>query len=124
MMRTGFFLTFVLALLGANALAQNIDVLKGDAPVQNGVARHHMSAMGKLCLTIRGYAKPEVVNKNIYQHLITAANECNQTIRVQVCYYGTQNCIDMSVPPYDHKDSILGIFPALKRFQFEAKEQF
>jgi hypothetical protein len=30
----------------------------------------------------------------------------------------------MSVPAYEKKDAVLGIFPALKQFQFEAKEQF
>jgi hypothetical protein len=30
----------------------------------------------------------------------------------------------MSIPAWEKKESVLGIFPALKRFQFEAKEQF
>jgi hypothetical protein len=30
----------------------------------------------------------------------------------------------MDVPPWDRKDSVLGIYPALRDFKFDAKEQF
>ena len=124
MIRTGFFLSFAFALLNANALAQDMELPKGIPPVQDNFAKRHMSSLGKPCLAIQGYAKPELVNKNLYQHWIKTANSCGQTIKVQVCYYQTEHCVLMSVPPYEKKDSMLGIFPALKRFQFEAKEQF
>jgi hypothetical protein len=68
--------------------------------------------------------KPELANKNLYEHMIKASNDCGQNIKVQVCYYKTDDCILMSVPPWESQTSILGIFPALKRFQFEAKEQY
>jgi hypothetical protein len=124
MRRIGFFLSFVLTLLGANALAQDMEPPKGISPVQDDIAKRHMSPLGRPCLAIQGYAKPELVNKNIYQHWIKAANSCGQAIRIKVCYYKTEDCILMSAPPYEKKDAMLGIFPALKRFQFEAKEQF
>jgi hypothetical protein len=124
MIRTGFFLSFALAFLSANALAQDMELPKGIPPIQDGFAKHHTSPIGKPCLAIQGYAKPELVNKNIFQHWIKTANSCGQTIKVQVCYYQTEHCVLMSVPPYGKQDSMLGIFPALKRFQFEAKEQF
>jgi hypothetical protein len=93
-------------------------------PTQGNLAKNHMGPLGKPCLTIEGYAKPELVNKNIYQHLIKTRNDCGQTIKVQVCYYKTEHCVLISVPPYEKKETALGIFPALKRFQFEAKEQY
>jgi hypothetical protein len=124
MLRIWFLLPIIFALFAGNAIAQEILVQGGFPPVQDGVAKHHMSPLGRACLTIVGYAKPELVNKNIYQHWIRAANDCGQNIKVRVCYYETQDCIEMSVPPWEKKDSILGIFPALKRFRFEVKEQF
>jgi hypothetical protein len=97
----------------------------GIPPTQEGgFAKRHMSPLGKACLTIQGYVKPELANKGIYQHLIKAVNDCGQNIKVQVCYYRTEDCVLMNVPPWESKTSILGIFPALKRFQFEAKEQY
>jgi hypothetical protein len=124
MIRTAFFLSFTLALLSSNAHAQDLELPKGIPPVQDGFAKRHMSALGRPCLAIQGYAKAELVNKNIYQHWIKTDNTCGQPIKVKVCYYNTEDCILMSVPPYEKKDAVLGIFPALKKFQFEAKEQF
>jgi len=110
---------------GGDAVGQNLTTLpRGIAPIQGALTKRHMSPLGKPCLTIEGYAKPELVNKNIFQHLIKAANNCGQNIKVQVCYYKTENCVLMSVPSWETKTSILGIFPALKQFQFETKEQF
>jgi hypothetical protein len=123
-LRLLFFLSITLALLGGRTFAQDTVLPKGIPPVQDNLAKHHLTGTGKPCLAIQGYAKPEVVNKNIYQHLIRAANNCSQIIKVQVCYYGTQNCITITLPPYASESSILGIFPALTVFRFEAKEQF
>jgi hypothetical protein len=107
-----------------SSVAQQIVLPAGNPPVQDPHAKYHTGPLGKPCLTLQGYAKPETVNKNIYQHWISAANSCGQIIRVHVCYFETEECILMTVPPWDRKDSVLGIFPALKRFQYQAKEQF
>lgn len=113
-----------LTVLGGHAVGQSLAPLP-EIPLAGGdLGKRHMGPLGKPCLTIVGYAKPELANKNIYQHLIKATNNCGQNIKVQVCYNKTENCVLMSVPPWETKTSILGIFPALKRFQFEAREQF
>jgi hypothetical protein len=114
----------LLTVLGGHAAGQNLSRLRGIPPTQEGLAKRHMSPLGKPCLTIEGYAKPDIANKNIYQHLIKATNECGQDIKVSVCYYQTEHCVLMSVPAWENKTTILGIFPALYRFQFETKEQF
>jgi hypothetical protein len=120
-----FFLSFALALLGGSAFAQDTVLPRGGIPpMQDDLVKQHLASTGKPCLAIQGYAKPELVNKNIYQHLIRAANNCSQIIKVKVCYYKTEDCITMTLPAYASKSSILGIFPALTRFRFEAKEQF
>ena len=140
MLRAWITALMFLTVLGRHALGQSLDPLPGGnspaqrnhptalleriPPTQNDLAKHHMSPLGKPCLTIDGYAKPELVNKNIYQHWIETTNNCGQTIKLQICYYKTEHCVPATVPPYEKKDSMLGIFPALKRFQFEVKEQF
>jgi hypothetical protein len=117
-------LFIALTFLAESSAAQQIAPIPGTPPVPDIHAKYHMGPLGKPCLTIAGYAKPETVNKNIYQHWISAANNCGQIVRVRICYFETEDCIVMSVPPWDRKESVLGIFPALKRFKFEAKEQF
>jgi hypothetical protein len=111
--------------LGGHAVGQSLATLPpGIPPIQDELAKRHMSPLGKPCLVIQGYAKPEMTNKNIYQHSIRVANNCGKDIKVQACYYKTEDCVVITVPPWGSKISVLGIFPALKRFQFEAKEQF
>jgi hypothetical protein len=125
MLRVWLIAIFSLTVLCDNALGQSAaGTIGGLALVQNDLARHHLGPTGSACLTIDGYAKPERVNKDIYQHWIKATNSCGQLIKVRICYRNSDHCIDMDVPPWDKKESMLGIFPALKRFQFEAKEQF
>ena len=115
----------LLTVMGGQALGQSAVVPgAGFPPVQNDLARRHRGPTGSPCLAVQGYAKTEIVNKDIFQHWIRVTNSCAQAIKVRVCYYQSEHCIDVDVPALDKKDSVLGIFPALKRFQFEAKEQF
>jgi hypothetical protein len=124
-LRVGLIMIVFLAVLDRHALAQIVPGMIGPfPPMQDDLARHHRGPTGSACLAIRGYAKPETINKDIYQHLIKATNGCGQAIKFQVCYYKTEHCIDMNVPAWEQKESVLGIFPALKGFRFEVKEQF
>jgi hypothetical protein len=123
-LRPQLLLLIVLALFAETAFAQGINPPSGIAPVQDDLSKHHTDPTGRPCLAIQGYAKPEFVNKNIYQHWIRMANSCGQNIRVRVCYYNTEDCILGNVPAWEKKEYILGIFPALKQFKFQFKEQF
>jgi hypothetical protein len=98
------------------------------SPILNGIqsagAKIHLGPTGKPCLTVRGYARPQITNPNIFDHVILAGNECGQTIKMQVCYYQSQQCIPIEVPPYGRKEAVLGIMPVMNQFQFEYREQF
>jgi hypothetical protein len=87
-------------------------------------ARRHMGPTGKACLTVNGEAQPEKVNPNLFEHLIIGQNECSQRIKVQVCYYQSQHCVPMDVPPYGRDEVVLGVMPAMDAFRFEFREQF
>jgi hypothetical protein len=86
--------------------------------------RHHMAPTGKPCLSLQGSARPQTLDPHIFEHWVGATNICGQTIKVQVCYFGSQDCIAMNVPPWGRQDSVLGIYPALQDFRFDAREQF
>jgi hypothetical protein len=107
-----------LTVLDGHAFGQTI------LPAQDDLSRRHLGPTGSPCLAIEGHAKAEIVNKDIYQHLIKINNSCGQAIKVQVCYYKSDHCIDVDVPAWGRKDTVLGIFPALKQFRFYAKEKF
>jgi hypothetical protein len=111
---------------------QGTPVLRGTRglnPQQGGVAtyplpRRHMNAVGKPCLDVGGFSRAQTLNANIYDHLIRTENSCSQRIQIKACYYKSTKCIDIDVPPYGKKESILGIFPAMKDFRFEFTETF
>jgi hypothetical protein len=87
-------------------------------------AKMHLGPTGKPCLSVQGYGQQQAVNPNIFTHMITVSNDCSQAIKVQVCYYQSEQCRAIDVPGYAHKETPLGIMPAMKDFRFEYREQF
>jgi hypothetical protein len=91
---------------------------------QNDTVKVHHGPTGKPCVTVSGNWKAQTINPNIFEHLIIATNACSLRIKMNVCYYKTQHCIALELGPYDRKEAVLGIYPALKDFRYEYKEQF
>lgn len=98
-----------------------VPILNG---TQNARVKLHLGPTGKPCLTVQGYAKPQIVNPNIFTHMIIASNDCSQSIKMKVCYYQSQQCIPLTVPEYGRNEVVLGIMPAMTQFRFEYQEQF
>ena len=92
--------------------SQNTDVLR------------HRDPAGKPCLAIDGSVRAFISNPNLFDHLITATNSCIKPIKMQVCYYRTQQCVAMDVPGRSRKQAILGTLPSVKDFKFEFRERF
>jgi hypothetical protein len=91
---------------------------------ENAGASRHMGPTGKPCLTVNGEAQREIINPNLFEHMIIAQNDCSQRIKMQVCYYQSQRCVAMNVPPYGRQDLVLGIMPGMSGFRFEFRELF
>jgi hypothetical protein len=87
-------------------------------------AKLHRGPMGQLCVSVSGYGEAQIVNPKIFTHWVTAKNECSQPIKLRVCYYQTEQCIDVTVPGYSKKEEILGIMPDLWQFRFQYQEKF
>jgi hypothetical protein len=125
MLRTAFFASISFAFLGGHTLAQSFAPSSGStSALSKEHVRRHIGSNGKPCLAVESYARPQVINKDIYEHWIRATNSCGQSIKLRVCYHGTDDCIVMNVPPWESKNSVLGIYPVVQDFQFDAKEQF
>jgi hypothetical protein len=92
--------------------SQNLDILR------------HRDPTGKPCLTVYGSARPHTMNPNLFDHVITASNSCAQLIKIQVCYYQTQQCISVEIPGRMRKQAVLGILPSIKDFRYEFRERF
>jgi hypothetical protein len=87
-------------------------------------AKMHLGPTGKPCLTVLGYAKPQIVNPDLFDHLIDVSNDCSEQIKLQVCYYQSEHCIPMNIPGYGEKEAVLGVYPHMDDFRFEFREKF
>lgn len=138
-------LVLLLSLISPNALGQGSTLPFGDStrPVvgstsgisppeqlpfirgSSDLAPHqHLRIDGQPCLSVFAGAQRQKADPKIFDHMIFAKNECSQAIKIRVCYYKSPDCIQMEVPPYGRKQATLGIFPAIKEFQYEFREQF
>jgi hypothetical protein len=84
----------------------------------------HRDFTGKPCLTVTGLARQHIINRDVYDHVITVSNACPQRITIRVCYYRTDDCIPMEIPGRERKEARLGAMPAVKEFGFEFRERF
>jgi hypothetical protein len=103
---------------GGHGTEFNIQASKG-----SDILRHR-DFTGKPCVTIGAFARPHRINPQLYDHVITAINGCPQRIIMRVCYYQSQDCIQMEVPGSQRKEAILGTLPAAKDFRYEFQEKF
>jgi hypothetical protein len=106
-----------LIVLSGNLLAQ------GYSESDVGDRLHHDFA-GKPCLTTSGVSNPLASNPRILNHAVSLANHCAVRIKAKVCYYKTDECTDVLVPPNSHIQQVIGVFPAMQLFRYEVKEQF
>jgi len=92
---------------------------------QNNLAgRTHRDFVGKPCLSSTGVSQPLASNPRIFNHAVSLDNHCFETIKVKVCYYKSDECTDVQVPPRGRKEQIIGVFPAMQQFRYEVKELF
>jgi hypothetical protein len=83
-----------------------------------------MGPTGKPCISVFGGSHPQTMNPLIFNHMIVATSACSQIIKLKVCYYHTDRCVDLALPAYSQKEAMLGIMPRMDGFRFEYREQF
>jgi hypothetical protein len=103
---------------GPHGTEFNIQASKG-----NDILRHR-DFTGKPCLIVGAFARPHTINPQLYDHVITATNGCPQRIVMRVCYYQSEDCIQMEVPGSQRREAILGTLPSAKDFRYEFQEKF
>ena len=115
-------LSILLSVMGSRTNAERLfNAPNDDSAAPNPVI--HTRLNGKPCIDLKSRINSEIVNKNLFEHWISATNSCGQHIKLQVCYHQTNDCIVMTVPPYESKNSVLGIQPNMRQFQYDAKEK-
>jgi|SRR6516165_4527954 hypothetical protein len=92
-------LSILLSLIVGPTIAERLFQESGeDSAAPNQVAKVHTGSNGKPCIALGSHSKSEIVNKNLFEHWITATNSCGQHIELQVCYHESSDCIVMKVP--------------------------
>jgi hypothetical protein len=71
------------------------------------------------CLTVRAYVRPDIANKNLHQNWISAKNNCDRDIKINICYLGSANCISVKVPPWQTKSAIIGYAPTANPMHYQ-----
>ncbi len=87
-------------------------------------AQLHHDVYGRVCIDIHGYSEPQKTNADIFNHMLLIANDCSMLIKLHVCYYQSEHCIDVVAPPYARTLETLGIFPHMQDFRWEYSESF
>jgi hypothetical protein len=91
---------------------------------ENAALTVHRNPFGKPCLSIEAASRSEVVNPHVYNHVVSVYNTCSSLIKVRLCYYHSDQCIDVEVSGGQRKDTVLGIYPHIRYFRYSYKEKF
>jgi hypothetical protein len=93
--------------------------------MQGTYAPNHTTLDGKLCISVNPMTHPQPVNPKIIDQIVLVHNVCGQSIRVQVCYAGSSDCIVVPLAGYQKLQKVLGIAAAgSTTFQFEFRELY
>lgn len=94
------------------------------APGTNGAMAIHRNALGKPCLNYEAMSRAHINNPDIYDNVVSVTNQCAQRILVKLCYFKSEACLDLELPPFQRKDAILGVRPQSQYFRYSYKEKF
>jgi hypothetical protein len=96
--------------------------LKMQGPGESASIAVSRNALRQPCLDFEAISRAHVVNPNVYDHVVSAYNRCLKPIKVRVCYYGTDHCVDIEAKSMKRTEGILGIYPSMQYFRYSWKE--
>jgi hypothetical protein len=92
-------------------------------PMQGTYVPAHKGLDGTTCISVRSSTRPQIANPKIIDQIVTVNNSCGQSIKVQVCYAGSSDCIIVSLNGNQKLQRILGIAGSTS-FRYEYRELF
>jgi hypothetical protein len=92
--------------------------------MQGTFAANHKTPDGKLCIIVRPITRPQIINPKIIDQVVLLDNICGQSIKVQVCYADSSDCIVVALVGYQRIQRILGIAAGSTAFSYEYRELF
>lgn len=80
-------------------------------------------ASNRPCLDVEAAARPHIVNPDVLDHVVSVKNNCPKSIKVKVCYYGSERCNALVVDGYKRVDTILGTMTKIAIFRYSITQQ-
>jgi len=94
-------------------------------PMQGTYAPAHRTPDGRTpCISVHPSSRPQIVNPKIIDQIVIVNNICGQSIRVQVCYVGSTDCIIVPLNGYQKLQRVLGIAANSTSFRYEYRELY
>ena len=83
----------------------------------------HQTPDGRACISVSPLVHPQTINPKIIDQIVIVGNICSQTIKVEICYAGSTDCITVPLMGYQRAQRILGISSATT-FRYEYRELY
>lgn len=96
--------------------------LQGPAD-QSGSSVVIKDALNRPCLDVEAASRAHVVNRALFDHVVSINNKCARIIHVKVCYSGTENCKSLQVGSYHREDVLLGVMANVGAFAYSISQK-
>ncbi|MET4322948.1 hypothetical protein [Bradyrhizobium sp. RT5a] len=106
---------------GAGATAQRANPFQG---MTGTYAPFHKTSDGQACISVHPISRPQTVNPKIIDQVVLVSNICGQSIRVEVCYAGSKDCIIVPLVGYQKLQRTLGVAPGSTSFKYQYRELY
>ncbi len=106
---------------GAGSSAQPANPFSG---MTGTFAPTHKTPDGRACISVHAQTHAQIANPKIIDQMVLVNNDCGQSIRVQICYAGSSDCIIVPLAGYEKLKRTLGIGSGLTSFRYEYRELY
>jgi hypothetical protein len=84
----------------------------------------HKTPDGRACITVHPMTRAQIVNPKIIDQIVIINNICGQSIKVRVCYAGSNDCINVPLGGYERLQRTLGVGAGSTSFRYEYRELY
>jgi hypothetical protein len=88
-----------------------------------GQPQQHKTVTGQPCVRANALIKPQIVNPQVFEHVLLIANSCSYPINLNACYYQSTTCMRITIAGYNRRQQTLG-FSSEKEFRYSYTEEF
>lgn len=82
----------------------------------------HKTPDGRACIAVNPMTRAQIINPKIIDQIVIINNICGQSIKVQVCYVGSSDCILVPLVGYQKLQRTLGVGSGSASFRYEYRE--